>query len=84
MRIFEGFTDVTSFFLPGGCQRVAAKRQMLEGHQGMHRRGMCNRSAGIVFPVKEKCTILANKLFRIQYFLQFGAVKKCCTGISVT
>lgn len=63
---------------------MAAKRQTLEGHQDVNRGGMCNRSAGTAFSVKEKHTILENKLSGLQYFLQFGAAKKCHTGISAT
>lgn len=64
---------------------MAAKRQALEGHWDRKRGGMCTRrSAGIAFSVKERYTILENKLSGIQYFLQFGAAKKCCTGISAT
>lgn len=64
---------------------MAAKRQALEGHRDMKRGGACSRrSAGIAFSVKERHTILEKKLSGIQYFLQFGAAKKCCTGISAT
>lgn len=64
---------------------MAAKRHTLEAHQGVNTGGICNRRyAGIAFSVKEKHTILENKLSGIQYFLQFGATKKCCTGISAT
>ena len=64
---------------------MAAERQMLEGHQDVNRGGMYNRrSTGIACSVKVKHTILENKLSGIQYFLQFGAAKKCCTGISAT
>lgn len=49
----------------------------------MKRWGMCNRrSAGSAIAVKEKHTVLESKLSGNQCFLQFGADKKCCTGIS--
>lgn len=64
---------------------LAAKRQVLEGHRDVKRGSICSRrSAGIAFSVEERHTILENKLSGIQYFLQFSAAKKCCTGISAT